>query len=361
MNSAGDYSGAAVLFDEAIELLRSIDGQNGGDTLATFLSNAGANAVDAGDYQAAGTYLKESAELFSQLADSSGEISSAGASAAYNYGLVLYRRSEYKTAESVLTETVGQYELIYEQSPSRQNLAQLVQARSTLAACLTDEGSFEQAMEVCLAAIPDGETLAQDSENSSAQTALAELYNNCGLCCNMRGDYAAAGDWYEKALTVRQALYADSESTADQALCALSNMNAGENAFKGGDYTASEQDFEQGLDLLEPVCQSLGDYYEAQYLSWLSFYQLAFQGDYQSALTSSARAVELQPELVLAYYYYGYALMYNGEYEQCDEVFSALADLGQGAVTNISLDFDALTRAGLYREHMDAVLEIIAG
>ena len=188
---------------------------------------------------------------------------------------------------------------------------------------------------------------------------LAQLYNNRGLSYNIRGDYAAADHWYTAAAGQYQKIYEKSRADSDGAVYAVSLLNVGENAFKMQDYALSRRKFQEGLKLYGPLCKRLGEYDEAQYYAWLSYDELIHRRNFGKALEDAWKAYELQPGNILVNLNLAYACLYNEEYDVCDEIFSAVAELGEGQCSVIRMDLEAQRRAGMSDQHHDEVKRII--
>ena len=71
-------------------------------------------------------------------------------------------------------------------------------------------------------------------------------------------------------------------------------------------------------------------------------------------------AVRLQPGNVLANLNLGYACLYAGYYDDCDQLLTWVAGLGEGQADVIRLDLDAQARAGLHSDHTDALLALLS-
>lgn len=356
LTAAGRYTEAASVFDEAIAIQRQLDDPV---TLAAILGNAGANGMQSGDTARAAALLSECISLLPQDASGDPQTLSVLAGASGNYGTLLYRQGDYPGAETQLTLSVTNYEALCSQVNSPQNRSAFVQNVSTLAACYSDEGRWEDAVTAYTNAIALAEELAADRENTDAVAALAVLYNNCGLCRNMQGDFAAADGWYRKARDLYKDLADSSGSAADIAVYATTSLNLGENAFKAGDYAASCDAFEEGLAAYATVAEELGSYHSAQYHTWRSYYDLIHLYDTQAAFNDALTAYVLQPDNVLVNMNLGYACLYAGYYEDCDRLLSTVAALGEGQAETIRLDIAAQKRSGLKSDHTEALLAMI--
>ena len=103
----------------------------------------------------------------------------------------------------------------------------------------------------------------------------------------------------------------------------------------------------------------LGDYYTSQYYAWASYDALIHQRDYETAVDYGVAAVQLQPGNVLANLNLGYACLYAGYYDDCDQLLTWVAGLGGGLTDAIRLDLDAQARSGLRSAHTDALLALL--
>ena len=242
-------------------------------------------------------------------------------------------------------------------SPENRNL--LAKGRSGLALCLSDQGRYADAVAQYDLAIQDAEILAADSENTEALSTLAMLYNNCGNCLNTQGKYADADAYFRSAAQAYGQLSATTGSAEDAATYATACLNAGENAFKAGQYDASKAQFAQGLDIYAEAITGLGDYYTSQYYAWASYDALIHQRDYKTAVDYGVAAVQLQPGNVLANLNLGYACLYAGYYDDCDQLLTWVAGLGGGLTDAIRLDLDAQARSGLRSAHTNDLLALL--
>ncbi len=105
----------------------------------------------------------------------------------------------------------------------------------------------------------------------------------------------------------------------------------------------------------------LGDYDRSQYCAWMSYYSLIHLRDYQAALEYGIKGVQLQPNNVLANMNYAYACLYNGYYDEADNILIQIAVLGGGQAETIRVDLEAQRRAGMDDPHIDDVLAMIDG
>ena len=183
------------------------------------------------------------------------------------------------------------------------------------------------------------------------------MYNNRGLGLNIRGRYREAETYYLRSSEINRTLSAETGTPADGALYALSLLNLGENAFKLPDYARSRDWFEQGLKQYERVLDSLGDFDRAQYYAWVSYYELIHPRDNQAALDAALKAVELQPDSLLANLNLAYACLYSGYLEDADSLLSQIAKLGGGLRETIVVDLEAQRNAGMESAHRDELLE----
>ena len=355
LNAAGRYREADEAYERAITLLRA---EENPDTLllAQTIFNIGSNAADEGDAEKASKAFEESLALLEQLPKSRDQLE-ALAKAYYNYGVLRYRQSAYEPAEEKLRASCGCFEELLKMADSLQNRGGYLQAASMLAACLTDKGDFEGADNCYAWAIELAEGMLADAENTSYLRKLADLYNNRGLGLNIRGRYREAETYYLRSSEINRTLSAETGTPADGALYALSLLNLGENAFKLPDYARSRDWFEQGLKQYERVLDSLGDFDRAQYYAWVSYYELIHPRDNQAALDAALKAVELQPDSLLANLNLAYACLYSGYLEDADSLLSQIAELGGGLRETIVVDLEAQRNAGMESAHRDEILE----
>ena len=357
LNAAGRFEEAAAAFQEAITL-RKESGEDPAE-LAAMLTNAGANAVSLGRDAEAVEYFRECRQLLAEADDSDYNTLLIQTNNSYNYGILLYRQGEYAEAETLLAQAVAGYSALCGQVDSPENRNLLAKGRSGMALCLTDQGRYEEAVAEYQQAIEIAETLAADAENTEALATLAMLYNNCGLCLNVQGKFAQADPYYNAAARLYGQISGTTGSAEDAAIYATACLNSGENAFKAGQYEASRAQFEEGLGVYAGAVTELGDYYTSQYYAWASYAALIHDRDYEAAVDYGVAAVRLQPGNVLANLNLGYACLYAGYYDDCDQLLAWVAGLGEGQADVIRLDLDAQARAGLHSEHTDALLALL--
>ena len=357
LNAVGRYYDADADFKAAAELLQSADEP---DVLmqTTIALNAGANYSDLGDTASAAEQYEKALSLLETLEDSE-ETVETSARVNYNYGVLLCRTGNYEKAESRLQDACVLYSQLRDYTDSLQNRSSQVQAVSALAVCLTDEGRFDEAGIYFEQAILAAEALASDDDNTDALLMLAGLYNNRGLCFNILGDYDLADGYYQNASEIYRKVSERTGTASDAAVYARSLLNIGENAFKLGSYDHSRAKFEEGLIIYGNACSSLGNYDNALYNAWLSYYELVCIRDYQAALDAALNAYQIQPDNVLVNMNLAYACLYCGYYEDADTLFSLVASLGEGQAETLLGDLDAQHRAGLYSPHTEEVLRLL--
>lgn len=359
LNGAGRFEEAAAAFSMAITLQE----ETGGETvaLAAMLANAGANAVDLGQEDTAIDFFEKCAQLLADGDNSDYETMVVRSSSAYNYGTLLYRRGDYINAEAQLSQAVDIYDALCRRVDSPQNRNSLSKALSSLALCRTNQGQYTLAISDYRKAIEISETLAAaDAENTAALSTLAALYNNCGLCLNTQGKFTDADQYYTAAAELYGRIHDMTGTAADAAVYATALLNTGENAFKAGHYNRSKEKFEEGLDVYAGAITQLGDYYTSQYYAWASYNALIHDRDYETAVDYGVQAVQLQPGNVLANLNLGYACLYAGYYDDCDQLLTWVAGLGEGQAETIRLDLDAQARAGLHSDHTTDLLNAIS-
>ena len=368
LKSLSDYTGATDAFERAIsyqtELLAEDDSFAARRDLAIFYSNAGANDMSAGGFRDAVVKLEKSYDALLVLCEkpeADVQTETELVKAALNLGNCKTALGEYAPAQAFLQNGVATAEAIFAQIPNRTNLLLLSQISESLASCLIQQAKFDEALLYFDSAIAGLELLAQDLENTEVQTALGILYNNYGLCYNMSGEYAAAEAWYIKNANQQELLHWMQNTPLSQATLARAYYNVAENAYKSGAYDLSRDYFTLCLELYEPVSAQLGDYHHAEYLARLAYYQIIHERDYALALVNAAAAADLQPDSSFVLCNFGYALMFNDYTDACDMVFLSLAERSVGEVVNVTLDFEAMTAAGLTHEHMAAVITMMQG
>ena len=372
LHAAGRYQEAAADYEEAIQkmdLQGSADENNASDEenlllRVRMLYNSGANALSAGNDSGAEEYFKMALESIRGLEKSAvyqTDVLEAGAQICYNYAVLLYRSGRFPETEEKLKESLERYDRLMEQTGGLQVRSDRMRAQALMASCLTDQGKYTEAEPWYEEAAAEAEALAKDTDRVDYISMLAQLYNNRGLGFNIQGNYAEADRYYSMAAEWYGEIAERTNTDSDRAVYAVSLLNTGENAFKMQDYERSRQKFEEGLRLYEPLCRELGDYDTAQYYAWLSYYELIHRRDFAAALDAAMEAYSLQPGNVLVNLNLAYAALYSGYYEDCDEIFSAVASLGEGQMETIRGDLQAQRKAGMSDAHHEEVLGIIDG
>ncbi|MCR5576883.1 MAG: tetratricopeptide repeat protein [Oscillospiraceae bacterium] len=357
LNAMGRYEEADEAFESAVAQLRA-QGEPDRLILAQALFNTGANAVNRGDSERAAAAFEESLQLLGALEEDAQTLESL-AKVNYNYGVQLYRSGDYGQAEEKLAAACTYGEKLLAQADSLNNRHSYVRSTSTLAAVLTDQGQYERADAVYELAIAAAKELAADAENTENQRNLAELYNNRALCFNIQGRYRDADALYRESSELRGALYETTGAASDGAQYALTLLNLGENAFKIPDYARSREYFEKGLRQYGDVLAELGDYDEAQYDAWRSYYLLIHQHDFEGALNTAMAGYELQPNNVLVNMNLAYAALYTGYWDDADMILTQIAALGGGQADTIRRDLEAQRQSGLETEHLEDLLALL--
>ncbi len=358
--AAGSYLEAESDYRKAMEILDTVEDP---DALLPVMiaMNAGANYSDLGDTESSSDYYEKALLLLEDL-DHNEDVIEASAKVNYNYGILLIRTGNYEKAEHMLQDACNLYSELIAYADSFQNRSNLVQAVSILAACYSDEGKFEEAGNSFDQAILAAEELARNNDdNIDAMVTLANLYNNRGLCFNRQGNYEEADKYYQTAANTYQIICDHTGSPSDLAIYAQFLLNIGENAFKIGNYDRAWDKFEEGLIIYREACQSLGNYDNALYRAWLSYYELICIQDFEGAFDAAYAAFELQPDSVLVQMNLAYACLYCGYDDEADAFFSYIASLGEGQTATVLEDLDAQQRAGLYSPHTEYVIHVIFG
>jgi tetratricopeptide (TPR) repeat protein len=356
-NEAGRYEEAAAAYQLAIA--RQTAAGEDRQRLAEFYLNAGANATDLGNEAEAVRCYDACIALLGKLrGDKSLE---AAARVHQNYGVLLYRAGKYAEAEEHLREACASSEALLEQVDSLQNRSDYLGVLNALATVLTDAGKFDEADEYYELAIEAAEELARDEENTKAQQTLGMLYNNRALSLNIRGDYLGADAMYRHAAEIYEKISEKTGAASDKAMSALMYLNLGENGFKLGAYENSRGFFKKGLKIYLSALDELGDYDQAQYEAWYSYYLLIHERDYAGALDAALMGYKLQPNNVLVNMNLAYACLYYGYYEDADDILCTVAGLGEGQAETIRRDLAAQQKAGLVSEHMPVLLALLDG
>ncbi len=353
-NAAGIFEAAAADYALALELLEREAGESPEKiaSMAAFLSNSGANAMDMGDYDRAESTLLESMKL---SADSGADM----ARLRYNLGICRMALGHYQQAEGDLSDAAEGYRQYYEAQPNRSNLRPYAQALVQLALCKSSQAKLDQAAELFPKAIGLCEKLASGQDDAAALSLLAKACNNYGLCLNMQGEYDNAEPWYLRYAEIQEQLYALSGTELSRASLARAYYNVAENAFKAGKYHMTRRYYDMCLSEYEPVHDKLGSYHSAEYYARLSYYHVIVSRDYPAALAAADTALALQPESSFVQIARVYALLFNGLYGECDTAAKEVVARSEGELLNISLDFAAMTAAGQHLPHMDELISLL--
>ena len=358
LHAAGRYEEASSDFSEAISRMNSLQDEDP-FLLAQMTFNAGANRVSCGDNAGAEEYFLSALDHLSGLEETP-EVLEAKGQIHYNYGVLLYRSAKYDKAEEMLTASLDFYNRLSGQDPSLQNRSAKVKTQTIMAACLSDQGRYEEADRCYDELIEEAAALAEDTENIEYQLSLAQICNNRGQGYNSRGEYGPADQYFAMASEQYKKIYEKTNANADASVYAISLLNTGENAFKLQEYDRSKEQFEAGLEIYGKVCESLGDYDTAQYNAWLSYYELIHNRDYPAAMEAALRAYQLQPQNVLVCLDTAYACLYNGYYDDCDGLLQSMISLGEGMKKVIQGDLEAQQNAGMTDEHIPEVLKMLS-
>ncbi|MBQ1770631.1 MAG: tetratricopeptide repeat protein [Clostridia bacterium] len=342
-HASGRYVEASGAYQTAIERQAAYGGDP--ELLADFYRNAGANATDSGDSEKATEYFDLS---ISMLEHNAGGMNYETASRVHqNYGVLLYRTGRFSEAESHLRAACDYCEKLLDADNSLQNRAWAVQCMSVLAVVLTDAGKFSEADEVYTVAIEEAELLAQDKENTSYQRDLADLYNNFAMSHSTHEDYAGADKLFIRASSIMKSLAVQTGSISDSSYYAMYMLNLGENTFRLADYDRSREYFEEGLKVYRSALEGLGEFDQAQYHAWDSYYKLIHERDFNGAFDAAYEAYQLQPDNAFVDLVLAYACLYCGYEEDAEMLFTSVASLGEGQVEMIRRDLDAQERAGM--------------
>ncbi|MCR4607372.1 MAG: toll/interleukin-1 receptor domain-containing protein [Oscillospiraceae bacterium] len=351
----GRYEEAASAYGDAIST--QLQAGDEGLQLIRMYQNAGANALSAGDAATAYDYYDKCIDLLANPKTTS-ELDYLGR-VHLNYGNALHREGRYSEAEEHIRTAIDYYEKLLQYKDSALNRTQVIQAQSVLGTVLTDAGRFEEADQIYAAAIAEAELLAQDKENMPYQRNLSDLYNNRGVAFNTQGDYASADEMYSKAVELYRTISEKTGTASDRAMLAKRLTNLAENSFKIPDYSRSKEYFKEAFRVYEQVLDGLGQYDEAIYLSWLSYYRLIHERDYPAAYKTANEAHELQPDNTLVNMIRGYACLYDGHYDDAEKILTEVAALGRGQAEMIQIDLEAQQKAGMWNEHIPELLKAL--
>lgn len=352
----GQYEKADSSFTKAMDSLIALDDS---PTLSTVLVNASGNAIRLGDIDKAQNYYNDALKLLSSM-DETYDTLVNKANLENNVAVYYYQNGNYAEAESHLWSSYENWHKVCEITDSIQNRNSQLSAISTLALSITNEGRYLEAEDIYLQAITFAEELAADAENLESAENLASLYNNCGINYNLQTKFDKAASCYIKAANIYQKIANTSNAPTDISLFADSCMNAGDNYLKQGNIDKSRIYFEKGLDAYSSIYDKLSDEKYAEYYSWYAYYELVHNKNYEKSLELSLVAYEICPENILVNNILGYTCLYNGYYDDCDQILSSIASLGQGNAQMILLDIKSQLNAGLESPHVDALLELIS-
>lgn len=355
LSSAGQYDAAAEEFERAISLQQELEDPI---TLAAMHGNACANAVEQGNKENADSHFAKCMELV-QSQPETDQMLLIRANAAASSGMLHYRTGRYSEAEAQMEASMRDFDALCQRLDSIQNWNYLLQSISNLALVLTDEGQFDRAEEYYLQAIDIAEKQVFDEENMDSVSNLATLYNNCGINYNMRRRFSEAAVFYGKAAQLRENIYERSGTALDAANFAACSMNVGDNAMKAGQYDTAWHAFEAGLTAYRSAGNELSIYQMSEYHAWNAYYLMVHDRAYDDALNLALSAFQMQPDSVLANMILGYTCLYAGYYEDCDQLLSLVASLGDGQADMIRNDIAAQQEAGLYSEHTAGLLLLL--
>jgi len=350
LSAVGRNEEAEEAFSKAVELQRTVPG--GEPSQAQYLSNLGIVMLAQGKTEE-GT---DTIALAFSIAPAESWASRSDAALAYRqYANGLRQLFRYDEAEEACRRSIACYrELLGE---DRVN-ADLIKTMMQLASIMNDCGRLDDALEIYNELLPLAEEFtAMDTENRDNRVLYAQLLNNCAVAQSLCGDLDGASENYRRAAEEYKTLSDASGAPSDIANYAIAVINAADNAFSAGDYSESERLFRVGLEVYSEVCEELGSYHTASYLSYLAFTKLVFDDDVYGAELDAWDALQMYGS-VITYSYSGTMCMYAGDIELADEIFTALAQAG--AADSVGQLFDALTAYGMYHEHMDFVRELIA-
>ena len=122
----------------------------------------------------------------------------------------------------MLTASLDFYNRLSGQDPSLQNRSAKVKTQTIMAACLSDQGRYEEADRCYDELIEEAAALAEDTENIEYQLSLAQICNNRGQGYNSRGEYGPADQYFAMASEQYKKIYEKTNANADASVYAIS-------------------------------------------------------------------------------------------------------------------------------------------
>ncbi|MCQ2558262.1 MAG: tetratricopeptide repeat protein [Oscillospiraceae bacterium] len=350
LSSAGRYNEAETEFSHALVLQGAV--ADGEAALAQYTANLGIDLLAQGKTDEGTDTLARALALVPP----EGWASPGNAALALRqYASGLQQQFRFDEAEEACSQSIALLERTLE--PGQVN-AELLKAMLQLASCRSDAGHYDQALQFYSKLLPLAEAFAEsDSENRLHQEMYAEALNDCAYVQNLQGDLSGAAGHYLQAAAIYKALSDRSGAAPDIANYSIAAINAADNEFTAGNYARSSLLFRAGLKSYAAVCEELGDFHTASYLSYRAFTRLVFENDVYGAEQDAWDALQMYSS-VLTYGYCGTMCMYAGDLDLADELFTTLAQAG--AAEPVKQLFDALSAYGMPHEHMPAVLDIIS-
>ena len=362
LGEQGGFAEADALLEKAIDLqgLLAAGDQDYMADMGRYYHNRAVNTIDMGDLRGAARQAEDSLAVIESLAEKGAKgLGDDIISICRTLGSCYGRLAEYGAADEALQKAMSIALANIEDSDTRGNRRTLAAAYSSVASNFSLWGNPGESARYHLLAIEQYKALAEDTDNKEAIRALADAYSNHGISLNTFGDYGEAHEYYVLALDIYSELALDGNPRIQAGYAAVYYALA-ENALDAADYTEAKAYYDESLALYEPVADTLGYRYKAEFLAKRSYYKIIFGNDKAGALEDSLSAMELVPDSTLIRIIHAYALMYNNEYDDCMALFEALAAQGENERQNIREDFNVLRAMGLDHPYMKDI-EVLIG
>ena len=353
LGEQGDFVKAGALLETAIALQEKIasDSADYKADLGRYYHNIAVNNINTGDFRQAALQAEQSLDIIEELA-ASGEpfLESDIIAICRTLGSCYGRLAEYGEADLALQKALSIAQAQIQESGTRANHRILAAAYSSLASNYSLWGNPDETSYYYRLAIEQYEMLAEDTDNKEALRSLGNAYMNLGVSLNTFGSYNKAHYYYNLALVIYGELAKDGNPLA-QAQYAGVYYAMAENALDAAAYKKARTWYEKCLALYEPVAESLGNRYHAEYLAKRSYYKIVFAKDRAGALEDSTEAMGMLPS-TLVRIIHAYALMYNNEYDSCIMLAAEVAAQGENERQNIREDFAVLRAMGFDHPYM---------
>jgi tetratricopeptide (TPR) repeat protein len=284
-STLGDYNAARTNYEKALEMYRHVYGENAKNTdLARTLNNLGNVYGDLGDYNAARTNFEKALEMQRHVYGKNAKNTDL-AMTLNNLGNVCSDLGDYNAARTNYEKALEMKRHVYGKNAKNTDLARTLNNLGTVYCDLGDYNAartnYEQALEVYR------HVYGEDAKN----TDLARSLNNLGVVYFDLGDYNAARKNYEEALEMKRQVYGEDAKNTD---FAMTLNNLGNVYLKLGDYNAARTNYEKALAMKRHVYgENANNTALAKTLDNLGTVYCHL-GDYNAARTNLEKALEME-------------------------------------------------------------------